>query len=328
MNQREASQLPTTKKNSNNIIVFWDFKNYWKDALEHISEKFDKKSSCKIEIKEWEVDYSSYSDVINGEGNLIGSNYNSNALHVFIAPITWAGLYTNHFKILGPAFGTYGDIKLYNLKDKANGMNSNGKKKTKDKITIGVIDELATSTIGLQIILKGICKQVGNGTKLNNLNCESYWDSRLTKLKNREFTAVVFNEDDVSALTHHKHYSSVNDIVDIDELYALAKRISNLPRVVYAISNNQFNDTNLIIQKNALINVLNSIKDNLPNAINGKKHILAPFNDDTRKSIVEFIKDGENAFGNTNGSNKITLNKNDHKKIELNFYKHQTTITK
>jgi hypothetical protein len=267
-------------------LIFWNFKNYWNDILEIIKARFGEDLRNFIHIKKWEkVDYSTFSSVIDHNGNLVDSLYPKNILHVFIAPITWAGLYTGHFTILGPAFATFGDIKLYNIVDK-------NKANIPNKLTIGVIDKLATSTIGLQIIMRGICKQVGKGRCLSSPICEDMWDIRLQNLKNNHYTAAVFNEEDIGHIHEHHKSENINDIVDIDELYALAKRIPNLPRVVYAISKRQFEDESVKNYKTDLINVLKKINININNRVR-KKHVLAPFDEENRNAILDFLKDGK-----------------------------------
>jgi len=144
---------PSTLKKEHPKIVFWNFKNYWGDAIKEVIDLFNNKVRKYVSDnpEPWDnIPYDSIDDVIDKETGKLLDKYSSTNLNVFIAPITWKGLYTDNFEVLGPAFATYGDIKLYNINDK--------KPIDKSKpVNIAVVDSLSTSTVGLQIILHGIC---------------------------------------------------------------------------------------------------------------------------------------------------------------------------
>lgn len=267
-------------------IIFWDFKGYWIDIINIVIDEQIVNDIIRrdiIEVQTWEnYDYSTYESVFNKSGELEGC-FDSNKLHVFIAPITWSGLYTEHVKILGPAFATYGDIKLYNS------VHRNGE--INEKINIEVIDKYATSTIGLQIIMCGLCDCTLNRHRLVFGSGIKQWRNRYQQLIDRAYSAAVFNATDLATMTQDNR-NAINDIMDIDELYSLAKRIKNLPRVVYVLSKKQFDNEKFDTIINSLISSLQGITVNLPRVIENK-HMLNPFCQINRKAIIDFLDDGK-----------------------------------
>jgi hypothetical protein len=287
-------------------IIFWDFKGYWNDIINIvINEQIDNDIIRHdiIEVQTWEnYDYSTYNSVFNESGELAGC-FDSNKLHVFIAPITWSGLYTEHVKILGPAFATYGDIKLYNS------VHRNGQ--INDKINIEVIDKYATSTIGLQIIMCGLCECTLNRDLLVFGSGIKQWRNRHQQLIDRAYSAAVFNATDLATMTQDKR-NAINDIMDIDELYSLAKGIKNLPRVVYVLSKKQLNNREFDSIINPLIDSLKGITVDLPGVIENK-HMLNPFCEINRKAIIDFLNDGKRFVSGIEYCKTETLKKNYYK---------------
>lgn len=264
-----TGDIPTKDTSSNELsnlknIVFQSALGQWDDGLSYLIEKLpDELKNISI-ITNWELNMFDNSNVfIHKTKKFLEtiSNYStSDNLHIFVAPMTWAAKFSkmHKLKVIGPAFGTIDDLKVFARRDLLNGSG---------RTRIGVINHDITSAVlvkffvalkektsytlskNIHNIIKGTIETVKDLHLESEYECPNFASpsERIEALylehsDEQKLDYAVFTQKEINDIEKDSSFSNIlsKEIITLDRVLAHYFNLSIVPRSVFCIHDCQF----------------------------------------------------------------------------------------